>query len=143
MSRRRFPSSRVVGRRSTQMGDIPNPAPSLDAISSLVMTAHPGKVAGADQGLPALVMLLRLNGLRADPDQIRHRLGGATIGIPEMLRCAKEFGIKARARRTSWSRLAHTPLPAIAALRDGGFLLFGKASDKQVLVQRPLSRGSE
>src|SRR6516164_7613065 len=107
------------------------------------MTAHPGKLAGADQGLAALVMLLRFNGLGADADQIRHRFGGAMIGIPEMLRCAKEFGLKARARRTNWSRLSHTPLPAIAALRDGGFLLLGKASDKQVLVQRPLSRGSE
>jgi hypothetical protein len=36
-------------------------------------------------------MLLRLNGIGADPEQIRHRFGGATIGIPEMLRCAKEF----------------------------------------------------
>src|ERR1700741_4518095 len=107
------------------------------------MTAHPGKLAGANQGLPALVMLLRLNGLGADPDQIRHRFGGATIGIPEMLRCAKEFGIKARARRTSWSRLAHTPLPAIAALRDGGFLLMAKASENRALVQRPLSPGPE
>src|SRR6201997_2775787 len=107
------------------------------------MTAHPGKLAGADEGLAALVMLLRLNGFGADPDQIRHRFGGATIGIPEMLRCAKEFGLKARARRTCWSRLAHTPLPAIAALRDGGFLLLGKASEQQVLVQRPLSRSPE
>src|SRR6516165_5567760 len=107
------------------------------------MTPPPGQLAGADQGLAALVMLLRFNGLGADADQIRHRFGGAMIGIPEMLRCAKEFGLKARARRTNWSRLSHTPLPAIAALRDGGFLLLGKASDKQVLVQRPLSRGSE
>jgi len=107
------------------------------------MTAHSGKLAGADQGLAALVMLLRLNGLGADPDQIRHRFGNATIGIPEMLRCAKQFGLKARARRTNWTRLSHTPLPAIAALRDGGFLLLAKASDKQVLVQRPLSRGPE
>src|ERR1700753_3035418 len=107
------------------------------------MTAHSGKLASADQGLAALVMLLRLNGLGADPDQIRHRFRGTTIGIPEMLRCAKQFGLKARARRTNWSRLSHTPLPAIAALRDGGFLVLAKASDKQVLVQRPLSRGPE
>jgi subfamily B ATP-binding cassette protein HlyB/CyaB len=107
------------------------------------MATDPSKLAGADQGLAALVMLLRLNGIGADPEQIRHRFGGATIGIPEMLRCAKELGLKARARRTNWSRLAHTPLPAIAARRDGGFLLLGKASEKQALVQRPLSPGPE
>jgi subfamily B ATP-binding cassette protein HlyB/CyaB len=99
--------------------------------------------AAIDPGLLALVMLLRFHGIGADPAQIRHRFAAAPIGIPEMLRCAKELGLKARARRTSWSRLAHTPLPAIAALRDGSFLLLGKASEQQVLVQRPLSRSPE
>ena len=42
---------------------------------------------------------------------------------------------KARSFRTGWSRLARTPLPAIASLRDGGFLVIGKASEDQVLVQ--------
>ena len=39
-----------------------------------------------DEGLLALVMLLRLHGLGADPEQIRHRFGASAIGIPEMLR---------------------------------------------------------
>ena len=41
--------------------------------------------------------------------------------------------------RTDWSRLASTPLPAIASLRDGGFLLVAKAADDKVLVQSPLA----
>jgi ATP-binding cassette, subfamily B, bacterial HlyB/CyaB len=82
-----------------------------------------------DPGLAALVMLLRFHGLGADPEQIRHRFGRGTIGIPEMLRCAKELGLKARARLATWERLASTPLPAIVALRDGGFLLLGKVGD--------------
>ncbi len=90
----------------------------------------------ANPGLSVLVIMLRFLGLAADPVQIRHRLGTAAIGIPEMLRCAKEFGVKARARRTSWPQLAHTPLPAIAALRDGGFLLLGKVSADKAIVQR-------
>ena len=56
-----------------------------------------------------------------------------------MLRCAKEFGLKARAPTTNWERLATTPLPGIAALRDGGFLILGKVADDKVLVQQPLS----
>ena len=56
-----------------------------------------------------------------------------------MLRCAKELGLKARVYRTDWSRLASTPLPAIACLSDGGFLLVGKAADDKVLVQAPLA----
>jgi subfamily B ATP-binding cassette protein HlyB/CyaB len=51
----------------------------------------------ADPGLITLVTALRFNGIGADPHQIRHRLGGVLIGIPEMLRVAKELGLKARA----------------------------------------------
>src|SRR6202790_3776192 len=93
-------------------------------------------MAESDQGLCTLVMLLRCNGVAVEDEQIRHCRGTGVIGIPEMLRCAKEFGLKARARRTGWPQLAHTPLPAIAALRDGGFLLLGRASTDKAIVQR-------
>ena len=92
-----------------------------------------------DAGLLTLVTMLRFLGIGADPEQIRHRFGGTPIGIPEMLRLASEFGLKARAHKTAWSRLPDTPLPAIAALKDGGFLLLGKVGDGKALVQSPLS----
>src|SRR5262245_40095892 len=92
-----------------------------------------------DPGLQALVTLLHLQGVAADSGQIRHRLGAGKIGAPEMLRCAQDLGLKARAYRTDWSRLAKTPLPAIAALRDGGFLVVAKAAEDKVLVQSPLA----
>ena len=92
-----------------------------------------------DPGLAALVTLLHFQGVAADAGQIAHRLGTNTIGAPEMLRCAREFGLKARVHRTAWSRLASTPLPAIACLDDGGFLLVGKAGPDEVLVQAPLA----
>jgi hypothetical protein len=59
--------------------------------------------------------------------------------VLEMLRCAKEFGVKARTYRSNWQRLIKTPLPGIAVLRDSNCLLLGKASEDQVLVQDPLS----
>ncbi|AZO32333.1 type I secretion system permease/ATPase [Mesorhizobium sp. M1B.F.Ca.ET.045.04.1.1] len=92
-----------------------------------------------DPGLAALVMLLRFHGVAADPEQIRHRFPAASIGITEMLRCARELGLKARARRTNWDRLARTPLPGIVSLSEGGFLLVGKVGDDKALVQPPLS----
>jgi ATP-binding cassette, subfamily B, bacterial HlyB/CyaB len=92
-----------------------------------------------DPGLQSLVTLIRLLGMGADPEQIRHRFGAVPIRIPEMLRCAKELGLKARERSANWDRLKTTPLPAIAALRDGGFLVLGKAGDDKVLVQWPNS----
>src|SRR5215472_5275997 len=92
----------------------------------------------ADPGLEALVMLLHLQGIAADAGQIAHRLGTDKIGAPEMLRCARDLGLKARAYRTDWTRLGGTPLPAIAWLRDGGFLLLAKTDGESVLVQSPL-----
>ena len=88
-----------------------------------------------DSGLTALVMLLRFHGVGADPAQIRHQSGTNTIGTAEMVRCAREFGLKARELKTNWARLAKTPLPAIAVLKDGGFLLLGKVGDDKVVVQ--------
>ncbi len=92
-----------------------------------------------DPGLETLVTLLHLKGIAADALQIAHRLGADKIGAPEMLRCARDLGLKARVIRTDWSRLGSTPLPAIASLRDGGYLLLAKADGQKVLVQSPLA----
>jgi subfamily B ATP-binding cassette protein HlyB/CyaB len=90
-----------------------------------------------DSGLDALVTLLHFQGIAADAGQIRHRLGTDKIGAADILRCAKDLGIKARAHRSRWPQLARTPLPAIATLRDGAFMVLAKVADDQVLVQSP------
>ncbi len=92
-----------------------------------------------ESGLGALVLLLNFHGIGADAAQIKHRLGVARVGVVDMLRCAKQLGLKASGRATRWDRLATTPLPGIAPLRDGGFLILGKVGDDQVLVQHPAS----
>ena len=75
-------------------------------MSTVIDTATP-----ADPGLEALVTLLHLQGVAADAGQIRHRLGTDKIGAPEMLRCARDLGLKARVCRTDWSRLAARRCP--------------------------------
>jgi subfamily B ATP-binding cassette protein HlyB/CyaB len=105
------------------------------------MTATIASESVADTGLAALVMMLRFHGVAADPAQLSHRFGGGRVDVEQMLRCAKELGFKARTHKTSWERLASTPLPAIAVLRDGQFLLLGKViteGEAKVLVQSPL-----
>jgi ATP-binding cassette, subfamily B, bacterial HlyB/CyaB len=92
-----------------------------------------------DQGLIVLTSLLRLHGIGVDPEQVRHSFGEIPIGVSEMLRHAKQTGLKARVLKTTFVRLATTPLPGIAVLRDGGFLLLGKTGDGKVLVQSPLA----
>jgi subfamily B ATP-binding cassette protein HlyB/CyaB len=52
-----------------------------------------------------------------------------------MLRYAKQTGLKARVCKTTYQRLSKMPLPGIATLRDGGFLLLGKTGEGMVLVQ--------
>lgn len=91
-----------------------------------------------DAGVSALVMLLRFQGIAANPEQILHQVGVPAIGVGEMVRYAKRLGLKTRAVVTTWGRLAKTPLPGIAVLRDG-FLLLAKAGDDKVLVQYPNS----
>src|ERR1700722_12006695 len=81
----------------------------------------------ADPGLVALVMLLRFHGIGVDPEQIRHRCGTSTIGTSEMLRCARDLGLKAGIHKTRWQRLTKLALPGIATLKDGGFLIIAKS----------------
>jgi subfamily B ATP-binding cassette protein HlyB/CyaB len=107
------------------------------------MTAEPETPGLNDPGLMALVMLLRFHGIGADPVQIRHQCGADAIGSADMIRCAKAFGLKARELKSSWARLAATPLPAIAARQDGGFLLIGKVGDDKAVVQSPSSQRPE
>jgi ATP-binding cassette, subfamily B, bacterial HlyB/CyaB len=97
---------------------------------------NPGSV---DQGLIVFTHLLQFLGIGVDPEQVRHRSGGVPIGVSEMLRYAKQAGLKARIYATTFARLEKTPLPGIAVLRDGGFLLLGKVGDGKALVQLPTS----
>ncbi|MCS3501763.1 subfamily B ATP-binding cassette protein HlyB/CyaB [Bradyrhizobium japonicum] len=89
-----------------------------------------------DQGLIALVMMLRFNGLAIDPERIRHQFG-TLIRVAEILRCAKELGLKARVVRTNWSGLSGLPMPALALLREDKFLIFGKATADRVIALEP------
>jgi ATP-binding cassette, subfamily B, bacterial HlyB/CyaB len=102
------------------------------------MTENANSPKAIDPGLSVLVALLRFHGIGADAEQLRHRFGTGQIGAQEMLRCARDFGLKARAYRTSWERLATTPLPGIAVLRDGSFLLLGKIGGEEAVVQSPM-----
>ena len=101
------------------------------------MTENADNITATDPGLSVLVALLGFHGIGADAEQLRHRFGTHQIGAQDMLRCAKELGLKARAYRTSWERLATTPLPGIAELRDGSFLLLGKVGGDEAIVQSP------
>jgi membrane fusion protein, multidrug efflux system len=97
-----------------------------------------------DPGLIALVILLRRHGIAVGREHIRgilEQCGTATIGLVEMVGCARQLGFRAHSQTINWRRVARIPLPAIAALRDGGFLVIAKVDERyeKVLVQHPSS----
>jgi ATP-binding cassette, subfamily B, bacterial HlyB/CyaB len=98
--------------------------------------AATAELAVGDVSIAAFGMILRFYEIAAEPAQIRHRVAGP-FGSAEILRCAKEFNLKARAITMDWTRLVQTPLPALAECRDGSFIVLGKVADDKALIQDP------
>ncbi|WP_315716583.1 MULTISPECIES: type I secretion system permease/ATPase [unclassified Bradyrhizobium] len=90
-----------------------------------------------DTGLDCLTLLLRFHQVAIDPAQIAHQLAGEPVGVTEMLRCAKQLKLKARAVSQNWDGLAKLPLPAIAARADGSFVILGQVTVDAALIQDP------
>jgi len=90
-----------------------------------------------DPGLFALDVLLRLLGIGVERQQLRRDVGSSAVGVKEMVRYARKAGLAARCSKSAWKRLAGAQLPAIAALRDGGFLLLGRVNGHSAIVLAP------
>ena len=93
-----------------------------------------------DTGLTCLVLLSRFFGIPADQDQLLHQFGrsGEHFTDRDLLLAAKSLGLKAEALESDWARLTKSPLPAIAPLAEGRFLLIAKMDGDKILVQDPL-----
>jgi subfamily B ATP-binding cassette protein HlyB/CyaB len=83
------------------------------------------------------MLLLRFHGIAADGGQLIHQYG-RTIGVTEMLRCAKDLKLKCRVIDSNWDRLLRTALPAIAERRDGSFFIISKVADGKILILDPV-----
>src|SRR4051794_24627423 len=95
--------------------------------------------AGQDEsGLIAYATLLAIHRIAVDPAQLRHSLGHQRdIDADDIKRLAKrEEGVKAKAIRTTFEKLARTPLPALAFGPNGWFLI-GRVAGDEALVQIP------
>ena len=98
-----------------------------------------GSTSGADAGLAALVLLLKFHQIAADADQLRHGAGQSeATSASDLVRIARQQGARAKLSRARWHDLMKLPLPAIAATREGGFVLLARASADALLVQSPL-----
>jgi subfamily B ATP-binding cassette protein HlyB/CyaB len=95
----------------------------------------------AEASLAALIMVARFHEVSADFDTLSHRFP-ADPGVPEatrLLRVAKALGLKAGVKRVAPDRLDKAVLPALAEMRDGGFIVLAKVDDDRVLVQDPVA----
>ncbi|MDA8520450.1 type I secretion system permease/ATPase [Acidovorax sp. NCPPB 4044] len=73
------------------------------------------------QALQSLCLIARLHQVAADPAALAHQLGlspSEPVGVPDLLRAAKSLGLKARKVSCGVERLALTPLPALALVRE-------------------------
>ena len=75
----------------------------------------------ATRALEALVMLLRFQGVAADPAQIKHRLGGGDRNSGNA-GCRRRVWPQGAPMRRSGGSPSGTRYAGIAPLRDGGFL---------------------
>jgi len=96
-----------------------------------------------DCGAKALAFALQILGLPADPAEIAHQSGKRELDETDLLRAARRFPVKARAHRSSFERLAKTPLPALAKLKWGGWLVLGRVAEDKVLALDPRSARPE
>jgi subfamily B ATP-binding cassette protein HlyB/CyaB len=92
-----------------------------------------------DAGSASLAFALQVLGLPADAAQIQHQSGKAALDEEDILRAARSFPVKARAHNSTFPRLLKTPLPAIAELKEGGWLVVGRVGEDKLLVQDALA----
>jgi subfamily B ATP-binding cassette protein HlyB/CyaB len=97
---------------------------------------HAGQA--ADSALAALCLIARLHHVAAEPAALRHRLGLAAsepVAADQLLLAAKHLGLRARRSRSVASRLALTPLPALALMADGSVAVLAQCDGQRVLTQ--------
>lgn len=101
---------------------------------------------GQASSLAALCLIARFHQVSADPAALAHQLGlspSQPASSDDLLRAAKQLGLKAKLSRTTSERLQLTPLPAIAFLRNADgtqrTVILAQCDGQRVLYQDPAS----
>ncbi len=97
----------------------------------------PYEVSQLDTALTCLVTIAKMLGIPADEAQL-HRayvMSGSGMDTLTMLRAAKELGLKSRLIRTE--QLEKMPLPAIAVLRNGNYVVVARLETEKAVIIDP------
>jgi subfamily B ATP-binding cassette protein HlyB/CyaB len=100
----------------------------------------PSHESAPDSGLQALVLLARFHDVPADEAQLRHQFGetGKPFGDRELIRAAKQLGLRAGMRTVAPDEMGRVPLLAMAKMTGGRYVILAKVDDDKVLIQDPL-----
>ncbi|MEW6645848.1 MAG: type I secretion system permease/ATPase [Pseudomonadota bacterium] len=90
-----------------------------------------------DSGLTALLVLLKVLGIPATKDDLLHKSGKhENLAVSDILFLARDhLGLRAKQRTVRIQHLNRYPLPAIAQMNDGRFVVLAKAEADFVIVQ--------
>ncbi|PFH10880.1 ATP-binding cassette, subfamily B, HlyB/CyaB [Collimonas sp. PA-H2] len=92
----------------------------------------PGNV--QDSGIASLTVVAQLSGVAASAERLKHLSGSSDrVDAITLVRLARQIALKARLVRSQSHRLAQTPLPAIAELKDGSFIVLAKCANGVLL----------
>lgn len=91
---------------------------------------------GLCSGPEVLALVARFHGVSADPAQIRHHCGQgeAPLELSDLVKAARELGLRARAVTSSIVDLGRLPLPAIAYHRDGHYVVVARVEGELALL---------
>src|SRR5471032_3239621 len=96
-----------------------------------------------DSGIASLVVIAQLSGVAISADRLKHLSGlSRPIDALTLVRLARQVALKARSTTSHISRIAQTPLPAIAELRDGRFVVLLKVAGAEALLHDAAARRS-
>ncbi len=96
------------------------------------------------QSLAALCAIARFHQIAADPASLAHQLSlssSSPVSDNDLLRAAQHLGLQAKLTRSTPARLALTPLPALARIRNAqgetSFVILAQTDGQRVLLQDP------
>ena len=99
----------------------------------------------SDSGVVCLVMLARMHEVAANAEQLVHEFGSSSGNLDDtdLVRAARWLGLKARQLTSTPERVLDMPVPALARLKDGIYVILAGARDKRMLIRRHDSPASE
>ncbi|MDF2572467.1 MAG: type secretion system ATPase [Sporomusa sp.] len=108
-------------------------------MSTQQITQQPVKPQQLDTALICLVAAAKMLGLPADTAQLRRAYVVNEKGMDSLtlMRAAKDLGLKSRLVTSSPEQLAQTPLPAIAILKNGNYVVLVQADKERIAIIDP------